>query len=51
MDKRPYLKPVVESRKVTLGVYGNYGDDGAGDPSVGPQPGGRSGNLVYPRLS
>lgn len=41
MEKKPYVKPIVTARKVTLGVYGNYGK--ADDEVI---PGRRAGDVL-----
>lgn len=42
--KREYLKPNLESRKIELGVYGDYNnDDERGGPILPLEPIGKSG--------
>ncbi len=40
MDKKSYIKPQLVSRKVELGVFGDYGsvDDGGQSHRVVPSP-------------
>ena len=35
-EKNEYTKPLLKSRKVELGVFGDYGDDGGGDDDPRP---------------
>lgn len=44
--KKDYSKPKVESRKIRLGVYGNYGRENQGTPTPPSKP-----PLVYPSES